>query len=218
MSTGNRCRRWRLLEHRRLREVQAAADVAPYRDPRVSGLVVSNELTGLAFGLEGSRGAAARAFDTRPAATVAGQQTNEPLGAPGVAIGLVAAYLPAIGYYAAHFPQVAAAHHSRASPTATGSRSWPVRSCRPSPPPPPPAEPTATRAGPACPGCAPTMDPAAANALADPAPGRAVRRQPAALRLRGGHPARAQRRVLLRSAASAPCSRRSNDEVEQELG
>jgi predicted amidohydrolase len=79
--------------------------VAPYRDPKVPGLVVFNELTAILFGAEGSRGAPARGFAHTPAATVAGQATNEPLGALGGAIGLVAAtHARELAYYAARFP------------------------------------------------------------------------------------------------------------------
>jgi len=79
--------------------------VAPYRDPAVPGLVVFNELTSLAFGVEGSLGLPARAFATTPAATAPGQRTGQPLGALGGAIGLVAAtHLRQLAYYAATFP------------------------------------------------------------------------------------------------------------------
>ena len=79
--------------------------VAPYRDRRVPGLVVFNELTALTFALEGSAGEPARLFDTTPPATLIGNKTNEPLGALGGAIGLIAAtHLPQIAYYTARFP------------------------------------------------------------------------------------------------------------------
>jgi predicted amidohydrolase len=80
--------------------------VAPYRDRHVPGLVVFNELTAITFGLEGQAGALAREFAATPAATAVGHTTNEPLGALGGAIGLVAAtHLPQIAYYEAQFPQ-----------------------------------------------------------------------------------------------------------------
>ena len=86
------------------------AYVDPYRDPARPGLVVFNELTGLAFGLEGSRGAAARTFEKTPGATFFGQVANQPLGAAGGALGLVAAaYSAPIAYYAARYPDAYAA-------------------------------------------------------------------------------------------------------------
>jgi predicted amidohydrolase len=79
--------------------------VAPYRDPRLPGLVVFNELSAISFGAEGSAGAPARAFSTTPAAAAAGQATNEPLGALGGAIGLVAAtHARQLAYYELRFP------------------------------------------------------------------------------------------------------------------
>src|SRR5579875_1126550 len=79
--------------------------VAPYRDRRLPGLVVFNELSAISFGAEGSEGAPARAFAATPAAAAAGQATNEPLGALGGAIGLVAAtHQRQLGYYALRFP------------------------------------------------------------------------------------------------------------------
>ncbi|MHB8437896.1 MAG: carbon-nitrogen hydrolase family protein [Acidimicrobiales bacterium] len=73
-------------------------------------IVVFNELTALSFGLEGSRGAAARAFATTPAAALAGQETGQPLGALGGALGLVAAnYGRPVAFYAAKYPAAMAA-------------------------------------------------------------------------------------------------------------
>jgi predicted amidohydrolase len=80
--------------------------VAPYRDRRLPGLVVFNELTSILFGAEGSEGAPARAFAATPAATKVGNATNEPLGALGGAIGLVAAtHARQLAYYEQRFPQ-----------------------------------------------------------------------------------------------------------------
>jgi hypothetical protein len=85
------------------------ADVAPYRDRRVPGLVVFNELTALTFGLEGSAGAAARALAATPAGAALGQATGQPLGALGGAIGLVsAAYSRQLAFYALRFPNAPA--------------------------------------------------------------------------------------------------------------
>jgi predicted amidohydrolase len=79
--------------------------VAPHRDKHLPGLVVFNELTAITFALEGNAGLPARLFATTPAATAIGHTTNEPLGALGGAIGLVAAsHLPQIAYYTARFP------------------------------------------------------------------------------------------------------------------
>jgi predicted amidohydrolase len=80
--------------------------VGPYRDRRLPGLVVFNELTSILFGVEGSEGTPARVFASTPAATEPGNATNEPLGALGGAIGLVAAtHSRQLGYYEARFPR-----------------------------------------------------------------------------------------------------------------
>ncbi|MHB8329693.1 MAG: carbon-nitrogen hydrolase family protein [Acidimicrobiales bacterium] len=99
-----------------------------YRHPNSPGLVVFNELTGLSFGLEGSRGAAARAFDTTPGATVFGQKLNEPLGALGGALGLLSAnYARPIAWYSAKYPAaLAQAAEGAVSVTAGGGTEIPA--------------------------------------------------------------------------------------------
>jgi predicted amidohydrolase len=82
-----------------------ATYAAPYRRAGRPQLVVFDELTGLTFGLAGSRGALARAFAATPAATAPGQLTNQPLGALAGAVGLVgAAYAGPLAFYATRFP------------------------------------------------------------------------------------------------------------------
>jgi predicted amidohydrolase len=82
-----------------------ATYAAPYRRPGRPQLVVFDELTGLTFGLAGSRGALARAFAATPAATAPGQLTGQPLGALAGAVGLVGAgYAGPLAFYAARFP------------------------------------------------------------------------------------------------------------------
>lgn len=83
-----------------------ATEVAPYRRPGVPGLVVFDEVGTLSFALQGGRGAAARLLAASPAAGLPGQVTNEPLGALGEGLGLLAAgYAPQIAFYAARFPR-----------------------------------------------------------------------------------------------------------------
>jgi predicted amidohydrolase len=82
-----------------------ATYVGPYRRPGRPQLVVLDELTGLTFGLAGSRGALARAFDTTPVATAPGQLTGQPLGALAGAVGLVGtAYAGPLAFYTTRFP------------------------------------------------------------------------------------------------------------------
>lgn len=83
------------------------AYVAPYARSGEPVLVAFNELTGLAFGLEGSRGALARAFAATPLATQLGAATGAPLGALGGAVGLVgASYAGPLAFYVLRFPAV----------------------------------------------------------------------------------------------------------------
>lgn len=83
--------------------------VRPYREEQLPGLVVFNEVTALAFGLEGSRGTVGRALVATRAATLPGQMTNQPLGALGEGIGSVgAAYAAPLGWYVGHHPDALA--------------------------------------------------------------------------------------------------------------
>lgn len=78
---------------------------APYRRAGRPQLVVFDELTGLTFGLAGSRGALARAFAATPAATAPGGLTGQPLGALAGAVGLIGAgYAGPLTFYATRFP------------------------------------------------------------------------------------------------------------------
>lgn len=82
-----------------------ATYAAPYRRPGRPQLVVFNELTGLSFGLTGSRGVLARAFSATPIGTLPGQLLNQPLGALAGAVGLIgAAYAGPLAFYAARDP------------------------------------------------------------------------------------------------------------------
>ncbi|MGI8610407.1 MAG: hypothetical protein ACR2MY_14490 [Candidatus Dormibacteria bacterium] len=80
-------------------DCELAARVDPYRAADHPNLVVYNELNGLAYGTEGSRGAAARSGG--PAATLGDQLVGV---AGGGGIGTVAAgYGPPLSYYTARF-------------------------------------------------------------------------------------------------------------------